>query len=64
VVDIHPLAGLEKLKSLALRDNPIEDVSPLSGLANLKDLNLNNTAITAEQADALRNEMPDCEIVN
>ena len=45
ISDLSPLAGLNKLISLALENNSISDLSPLGGLTNLTFLSLNGNSI-------------------
>lgn len=44
--DITPLASLEKLKALTVRDTPLESLVPLAGLVLLEELNLPNAGVS------------------
>ena len=46
IEDIRPLANLNKLTHLNLRDNKIKDITPLSGLTQLQTLFLNINEIS------------------
>lgn len=46
VVDISPLAGLQKLEYVDLSGNRISDITPLAGLTNIKELALAYNSIT------------------
>lgn len=63
ISDISALRGLSNLESLDLSANRLTDISVLSGLTNLKKLELTfNSKLTQEQVDALRAQLPGCEI--
>lgn len=45
-VDLTPLRGLARLRSLDLTSTPVHDLSPLAGLASLRSLNLSSTRVS------------------
>jgi Leucine-rich repeat (LRR) protein len=47
---------------LALIAPQVSDLSPLAELKNLQNLYLNNTQVTEEQVQELRQALPNCKI--
>jgi len=62
VNDLVPLARLTNLKYLALSSTRVTDVAPLAGLKSLRLLTLPKETTTAEQANELQRDLPDCLI--
>ncbi len=61
--DLTPLSGLTGLKELYLDHSTLpEDLSPLCSLTSLEILDLSYTNVAEEDIEALRQELPDCEI--
>ncbi len=63
VSDVEPLANLTALKWLFLFDTSVSDLTPLTHLAALRSLHLKNTNASENAINALRNTLPECDIV-
>ncbi|MBR6425993.1 MAG: leucine-rich repeat domain-containing protein, partial [Oscillospiraceae bacterium] len=63
IQDVSPLSALTALESLDLRSNQISSVQSLARLKQLKKLDLSGNPISAEEIEALRAALPECEIV-
>ncbi len=63
IEDITPLASLTNLKDLNLAHNNISDPTPLYALKQLKRLWISCNNLTEEQVEALRQALPNTEIV-
>ena len=63
IQDVSPLSALTALESLDLRSNQILSVQSLARLKQLKKLDLSGNPISAEEIEALRAALPECEIV-
>lgn len=46
ITDVSPLAALQKLEAMDIKNNPVMDISPLSGLKFLKRVSLFDTRVT------------------
>lgn len=60
VEDISPIGRLVTLKELNLEGTRVKDIVPLAGLRNLEALWLADTRIKKEQAEAIKQHLPDC----
>lgn len=63
---IESLEGLEHftaLTDLNIDDNRVTDLSPLYGLKQLRTVSLRGNGLSKEAIDALRAQLPDCEII-
>lgn len=63
ISDISSLLELKALENLVLYGNPLESEQPLLHMSWLKRLNVGSCGFTAEQLQALRDGLPNCEIV-
>lgn len=63
VRDVSPLAQLSKLRVLHLTGAPIADITPLARMEGLNELNIRETAVSADQVEALQKALPRCRIV-
>ncbi len=62
VTDLRPLAGLPRLETLDCAGSRVTDVTALAGSKSLRLLLLPKATVTEEQAEELRQALPDCEI--
>ncbi len=62
-VDLSPLCSLTNLETLDLSYTNIGSVTDLSGMTSLKLLNLESTQVSDEEAETLRQELPNCKII-
>ena len=63
ISDLEPLSDLSDLKLLRLSNNQITTLSPLHELRKLETVWIrNNPGLTAEEVDALKHALPNCEI--
>ena len=60
VSDLTPLARLTTLRKLVLNDTQVSDLTPLATLTGLQELLLDNTQVSEEQANNLREALPNC----
>ncbi|MCL2747050.1 MAG: protein kinase [Oscillospiraceae bacterium] len=63
ISDISALSGLDTLKYLDLSFNNVGDLSALEGLQNLVFLHLSGNPVTPAQVSALKNALPNCEVM-
>lgn len=63
VSDLAPLAKLTNLKQLVVSDSAVGDVKVLHRLTDLKYLNLHGARVDLEAVVALRQALPNCEVV-
>ena len=63
VTDISPLAGVPTLEFLNLARTEVRDVAPLARLPALDAVLLSDTPTSSEAIDALREALPNCDIV-
>ena len=63
VEDISPLADVGTLEFLNLERTNVEDVAPLARLTSLDALLLTDTPTSSKAIEALREALPNCEIV-
>jgi Leucine-rich repeat (LRR) protein len=62
--NVAPLAGLTQLQVLDLTScSLLSDITSLMGLTNLKSINLIGTNVPKVQIEALRQALPNCEIL-
>jgi len=61
--DLSPLCSLTSLETLDLSYTNVVDVTALSGMTSLKLLCLEVTQVSEEDIEALRQALPDCEII-
>ncbi len=61
--DISPLCSLTSLETLDLSYTNLVDVTALSGMTSLKLLYLEDDQVSEEDIEALRQTLPDCEII-
>ena len=52
----------QTLRSLSLADTLVSDVLPLAELKYLRELDLQNTQVSDEQVQELRQALPNCSI--
>ena len=62
ITDIAPLAELKNLERLGIVYTHVSDLSPLTKLENLRQLLLYYIQVSLEQAQALRQALPNCRI--
>ena len=60
--DLTPLAGLTSLRLLDVSITQVGELAPLSLLKSLRVISFFDTDITGEQVDALRRDLPQCDI--
>ena len=63
ISDPTALMYLESLEILDISGNSITSLSPIKQLKNLKKLNVSGNPLSQEEVDALRNELPNCEVI-
>ena len=64
VTDLTGIEHFDKLEKLNLDDNAVADLSPLYELKQLRSVSLRNNGLDPETVDALRAELPRCEVVS
>ena len=62
ISDLSPLSGLKNLKDLNICANRVKDLSPLAPLSSLERLWCARNPFTPEDCDALRAQLPDCDV--
>ena len=63
ISDITPLANLTNLEELHLNGNKISDLTPLANLTKLTTLSVYNNQIDYDDVAALREKLPNCNII-
>lgn len=63
VDDVGPVAALTRLRELSLAGTRVTDLAALHRLDELTGLDLDDTAVSADQVDALRAARPGLHIV-
>lgn len=58
VTDLGPLAAVTGLRELSVAGTRVADLSPLHDLPELAEIDLEDTAVDADQAAALRDARP------
>lgn len=62
--DLSPLASMDTLLGLVVRDTQIQDVTVLSGMTQLQSCLFDNAGVTRQQLNELQRALPDCIIMN
>lgn len=63
IMEITALGSLSALEEIDLSGNNISSLQALYRLKGLKTLNISGNPLTQEQVDALREALPDCEVI-